>query len=107
MQGTPVYCLHGIRRTDSMTCILGYLWEHGNSTQDAKGATKSGNTVRSEYRSLTPNAIILKMSLSQQIVATDVLEKITQLVKIHIFAKVKSVLKQVEEIEKINPETPI
>ena len=32
MQGSPVYCLHDIRRTDSKTCIRGNYRERGNST---------------------------------------------------------------------------
>ena len=50
VQGLPVYCLQGIRRTGSMTCIQGNLQEHGNSSCNAKGATESVNPARFEYR---------------------------------------------------------
>ena len=30
VQGLPVYCLHGVRRIDSMNCIWGNLRKRGN-----------------------------------------------------------------------------
>ena len=46
MQRLPVYCLHDIRRKDSMTCLQGNLWntgtQQGMQRERPKATTSQG-----------------------------------------------------------------